>query len=150
MKRAIKVPQYADVSDFKAPAGVVTVQLDKVTNRLATPSCPEDYTVAFIAGTEPKDTCDQSYGDHRGFFTKIFGLGSPQVAAPPPDTNGPVPSAAGGPQGQTPGGEAAQAQPPKPKKKKGFLGRLFGKDSSDEEQDNGTNGAQNGNTNSPK
>jgi penicillin-binding protein 1B len=151
MKRAIKVPQYADVSDFKAPAGVVTVQLDKVTNRLATPSCPEDYTVAFIAGTEPKDTCDQSYGDHRGFFTKIFGLGPPPVAAPPANTNGPVPSVAAGPQGQTSAnGEAAQAQPPKPKKKKGFFGRLFGKDGSDEEQDSGTNGAQNGNTNSPK
>ena len=37
----------------------------------------EDYTVAFIAGTEPKETCDQAFGDHRGFFTKIFGLGSP-------------------------------------------------------------------------
>jgi len=151
MKRAIKVPQYAAPTDFKAPAGVVTVQLDKVTNRLATPSCPEDYTVAFIAGTEPKDTCDQSYGDHRGFFTKIFGLGPPPVAAPPADTNGPVPSAAGGPQGQTSAnGEAAEAQQAKPRKKKGFFGRLFGKDGSDEQQDTGTNGAENGNTNSPK
>jgi penicillin-binding protein 1B len=150
MKRAIKVPQYADVTDFKAPQGVVTVQLDKVTNRLATPSCPEDYTVAFIAGTEPKDTCEQASGDHRGFFTKILGLGSPAVAAPPPNTNGPVSSEAGGPPGQAPAsGEAAQAQPPKPKKKKGFFGRLFGKDGSDEQQDTGTNPVQNGNNTSP-
>ncbi|MGA2369799.1 MAG: transglycosylase domain-containing protein [Candidatus Korobacteraceae bacterium] len=149
MKRAIKVPQYADVSDFKAPPGVVTVQLDKVTNRLATPSCPEDYTVAFIEGTQPKDTCDQSYGDHRGFFTKIFGLGAPQVAAPPPNTNGP-PSSASGPQGPTAAGEAAQAQPAKSKKKKGFFGRLFGKsDGSDEQQDTGTNPGQNGNNTNP-
>jgi len=150
MKRAIKVPQYADVTDFKAPQGVVTVQLDKVTNRLATPSCPEDYTVAFIAGTEPKDTCEQASGDHRGFFTKILGLGPPAVAAPPPNTNGPVSSEAGGPPGQAPAsGEAAQAQPPKPKKKKGFFGRLFGKDGSDEQQDTGTNPVQNGNNTSP-
>jgi penicillin-binding protein 1B len=150
MKRAIKVPQYADVSEFKAPQGVVTVQLDKVTNRLATPSCPEDYTVAFIEGTEPKDTCDQTTGDHRGFFTKILGLGAPAVAAPPPNTNGPVVTAAGQ-QGQSPpSGEAAQAQPPKAKKKKGFFGRIFGKGDSDEEQDNGTNAAQNGNNTSPK
>ncbi|MFZ0793250.1 MAG: transglycosylase domain-containing protein [Candidatus Korobacteraceae bacterium] len=149
MKRAIKVPQYADVSDFKAPQGVVTVQLDKVTNRLATPACPEDYTVAFIAGTEPKDTCEQTSGDHRGFFSKVLGLGAPTVAAPP-NTNGPVSSAAGDPQAPA-GGDAAQAQPPKPKKKKGFFLRFFGHgDSSDEEQDSGTNAEQNGNTTSPK
>ncbi len=69
---------------------MVEVTLDKVTNRLATPSCPQTYTVAFIAGTEPKETCDQAAGDHRGFFSKIFGLGSPAVAAPPPTTNGVV------------------------------------------------------------
>src|ERR1700684_342149 len=97
MKRAVKLPQYADLKEFSQPSGVVQVQLDKVTNRLATPSCPEDYTVAFIAGTEPKETCDQASGDHRGFFTKIFGLGSPPVAAPPPTTNGPVQSADGNP-----------------------------------------------------
>jgi penicillin-binding protein 1B len=151
MKRAIQVPQYADVSDFKAPPGVVTVQLDKVTNRLATPSCPEDYTVAFIEGTEPKDTCDQGYGDHRGFFTKILGLGPPPVAAPPPTTNGPLPSAGSSPATQPPGGEAARVQPPKPKKKRGFFSRVFGRgDSSEDEQDNGTDAAQNGNNASPK
>ena len=152
MKRAIKVPQYADVSDFKAPPGVVTVQLDKVTNRLATPACPEDYTVAFISGTEPKETCEQASGDHRGFFTKILGLGAPGTAAPPPNTNGPVSSAAGDPQGQAPAdGGAAQTQPQKPKKKKGFFLRFFGHgDDGDEEQDSGTNAGQNGNNTSPK
>ena len=121
MKRAIKVPQYADVNDFKAPQGVVTVQLDKVTNRLATPSCPEDYTVAFIAGTEPKETCEQASGDHRGFFTKILGLGAPGSAAPSPNTNGPVSSAAGDPQGQAPADDEAAQTQQKPKKKKGFF-----------------------------
>ncbi len=58
MKRAVKLPQYSDAKNFPAPSGVVQVTLDKVTNRLATPSCPQDYTVAFIAGTEPTETCD--------------------------------------------------------------------------------------------
>ena len=75
---------------FSAPSGVVEVQLDKVTNRLATAACPQDYYVAFIAGTEPKETCEQAFTDHRGFFSKILGLGSPEVAPPPPTTNGPV------------------------------------------------------------
>ena len=119
MKRAVKLPQYSDTKSFTQPSGVVTVQLDKVTNRLATPSCPEDYSVAFIAGTEPKETCDQAFGDHRGFFSKIFGIGSPAVAAPPATTNGPVPSVANAPPGQTPAsGDTAQAQPPQTKKKK--------------------------------
>ncbi len=63
---------------FTQPEGVVDVQLDKITNRLATPSCPDDYTIAFIAGTEPHDTCDQT-GGMRGFFSRMFG--EPESAA---------------------------------------------------------------------
>jgi penicillin-binding protein 1B len=150
MKRAVKLPQYSNTKDFTAPSGVVNVTLDKVTNRLATPSCPDDYTVAFIAGTEPKETCEQSFGDHRGFFTKIFGLGSPAVAAPPATTNGAVP-AAGAP-GQPPGTAGmAQAQPEnQQKKKRGFFSRLFGRgDHGDEAQNNGTGSTQNGNNPNP-
>ncbi len=147
MKRAVQLPQYADTKEFPAPSGVVNVTLDKATNLLATASCPQDYTVAFIAGTEPKETCDQSFGDHRGVVSKIFGLGSPPVAAPPPGTNGP----------QTTAGTAAgvpvevgnDGQPKK--KKKGFFSRLFGHgDSSDQEQNNGTGAPQNGNNPNPK
>src|SRR5208337_2909914 len=75
MKRAVKLPQYSDARNFPAPSGVVEVTLDKLTNRIATPSCPQDYTVAFIAGTEPKETCDEAFADHRGIVTKILGLG---------------------------------------------------------------------------
>src|ERR1700676_662659 len=53
MKKAVVLPRYADVRAFSQPAGVVDVQLDKTTNLLATPACPEDYSAAFIAGTEP-------------------------------------------------------------------------------------------------
>ncbi len=151
MKRAVALPQYADVKDFTAPSGVVTLDLDKVTNLIATPSCPQDYSVAFIAGTEPKQTCDQASADHRGFFTKIFGLGSPPVAAPPPSTNGPVPPGTPGVQnGQN--AQTAQTQQEQPKKKKkGFFSRLFGRgDNGDESQADGTNATQNGNNSPPK
>jgi len=152
MKRAVKLPQYSDTREFTAPSGVVTVKLDKVTNRLATPACPDDYTVAFIAGTEPKETCEQGFGDHRGFFTKIFGLGTPSVTAPPPNTNGPVQAAAGAAMPQPPSGETAQGQQAEQKKKKrGFFSRLFGRgDRGDEEQNSGTGSPNNGNTPSPK
>ncbi len=139
---------------FSAPSGVVTGAAgqgdepagDAVVSR-------RTYTVAFIAGTEPKETCDQASGDHRGFFTKIFGLGSPPVAAPPPTTNGPVQSADGNPPTQaSPNGDPAQAQQASSrKKKKGFFSRLFGKgDSGDEQQNSGANTAENGNNPSPK
>jgi len=150
MKRAVKLPQYSETRDFTPPSGVVMVTLDKGTNRIATPSCPDDYTVAFIAGTEPRETCEQGFGDHRGFFTKIFGLGPPPVAAPPPNTNGAPPPGMGAP-GQPAGGGVAQSQPPQQKKKKhGFFSRLFGRgDHGDEQQNNGTGSAENGNNTNP-
>ncbi len=71
MKKAVTLPQYSDVKPFNQPEGVVDVQLDKITNRLATPACPDDYTIAFVAGTEPHDTCDQA-SRVQGFFSRIF------------------------------------------------------------------------------
>src|SRR5207245_10982309 len=83
MKKAVALPQYSDVKPFTQPSGVVDVQLDKITNRLATPSCPETYTAAFAAGTEPRDTCDQGTGI-KGFFSRIFGSGADKPLPPAP------------------------------------------------------------------
>jgi len=105
MKKAVTLPQYSDVHAFSQPSGVVDVQLDKITNRLATPSCPDTYIAAFIAGTEPRDTCDQAAGV-KGFFSKIFGVGGEKVVPPAP-----------------PG---AQADQDTTKKKKGFFGKIAG------------------------
>ena len=156
MKRAVKLPQYGNATNFPAPSGVVEVQLDKVTNRLATASCPQTYTVAFIEGTEPTETCEQGFGDHHGFFTRIFGLGTPPVAPPPPNTNGPVDGVASGVPGTGADGingqSEAERQAP-PKKKKGFFSRLFGGSKSGgngQQQRNGTNGSENGNNSEPK
>lgn len=102
MKKAVTLPRYADVRPFAQPPGVVDVQLDKGTNRLATPSCPDDYTAAFIAGTEPSETCDQQGGAH-GFFSRVFGLGT-EKPLPPPGT-------------QQPGEQD-------PNKKKGIFGKI--------------------------
>jgi penicillin-binding protein 1B len=112
MKRAVALPQYSDVKTFSQPEGVVDVQLDKITNRLATPSCPDDYTIAFIAGTEPRDTCDQTAGTGQGFFSRIFG-GNSEKPLPP--------SAAGNPQTAT--GVQSEEEA---KKKKGFFGKIAG------------------------
>ncbi|HKD02822.1 MAG TPA: PBP1A family penicillin-binding protein [Terriglobales bacterium] len=111
MKKAVLLPQYSDVKPFTQPTGVVDVQLDKATNLLATPSCPQTYTAAFVAGTEPSQTCDQPTGV-KGFFSKIFGLGQDKVLPPPP---------AGA---QT--GQAATDPTQDPKKKRGLFGKFVG------------------------
>jgi len=126
MKKAIDLPQYADVQPFAQPPGVVDVQLDKTTNLLATPSCPETYTMAFIAGTEPNQTCDQR-GGIKAVFSRIFGLGTdkalpppaaPAAASPPPRTQAIVAAS-------TPA-KPADAAAQDAKKKKGFFGKLAG------------------------
>jgi penicillin-binding protein 1B len=110
MKKAVALPQYSDMRSFSQPSGVVDVQLDKSTNRLATPSCPETYTAAFVAGTEPRETCDQTSGVG-GFFSHLLGLGDKPL--PPP------------PQVEQAG---ADGQPPSEadKKKKGIFGKIVG------------------------
>ena len=152
MKRAVKLPQYSDAKNFPAPSGVVEVTLDKLTNRLATPTCPQDYTVAFIAGTEPTQTCEEAFTDHRGVFTKILGLGAPPVAPPPTTTNGAIPTASNGAPEQVESNEPTAAQQPAAKKKKGFFSRLFGRGDSngDQPQNNGTGTADNGSSAPPK
>ena len=103
MKKASALPQYSDMRPFVQPTGVVDVQLDKATNRLATPTCPDDYVAAFVAGTEPRETCDQQTGVV-GFFNRFFG-GGPKVLPPPP---------------QSANGQDLED----PKKKKGLFGKI--------------------------
>jgi penicillin-binding protein 1B len=135
------LPQFSDTKPFVPPAGVLQVQLDRNTNLLADATCPDDYTAAFLDGTQPTDSCDHSMGDQRNLFQKIFGLGQKPVNPPPPvqatkpaqppgQASPPQPSVAQN-QGQQP------AEDEKPKKKPGFWGRLFGKkDSSQQQQQN--------------
>jgi penicillin-binding protein 1B len=148
MKRAVKLPQYSDTQQFVPPPGVSEVKLDKATNLLADASCPDDWSAAFLDGTQPVTTCDQPANDQRNFFQKLFGLGqspAPKVGQPlppQPAQNGvaqpmqqPQQNSAQQPQQQQP----AQQPTPQPEKKKkpGFWGRLFGhKDNSPDQNQN--------------
>jgi penicillin-binding protein 1B len=117
MKSASALAQYANMQPFAQPTGVVDVQLDKATNLLATPACPETYTAAFIIGTEPTTTCDQSTGI-KGFFSRILGIGN-EKPLPPPSGNGEAVQ----PGSQTAAGQDGAADD---KKKKGFFGKIAG------------------------
>jgi penicillin-binding protein 1B len=141
MKNAVKLPQYSDTKEFVPPPGVVQVRLDDNTNLLADAACPDDYTAAFLDGTQPTDTCDHSIGDQRNIFQKIFGLGQrPVTEAPQPPRVGQTPA-------QPAPSQAAPSQPAvaqdqtddqnqnQKKKKRGFWAKLFGK-KDDKQQDN--------------
>jgi penicillin-binding protein 1B len=128
MKRAIALPQYKDgVKPFSPPPGVVEVSLDKVTNYLATPVCPNDYPAAFIAGTEPSQTCEMTAGDQRSFFQKLFGV-VPKPPAPPAGVNPAQQATQGVATAVQPGqpGQGTPAADDDSKKKKGFFGKIFG------------------------
>jgi penicillin-binding protein 1B len=121
MKRAIQLPAYRNVRPFTPPDGVVNLNLDKLTNRIATATCPDDYNAAFILGTEPQETCDQTSADQRGFFSKLFGLG-PKPLPPPAVSNINQQQ-----QRQQPAQNVQTNQPEDPnQKKKGFFGKIFG------------------------
>ena len=109
MKKASALPRYSNMQSFSQPSGVVDVQLDKITNLLATPACPQTYTAAFIVGTEPTSTCDQG-GGVKGVLSRIFGLGNQQPQPP-------------------------QSGPTADQKKKGLLGKFAGIFKSDKPSD---------------
>jgi penicillin-binding protein 1B len=44
-------------SSFAAPDGIVFVDIDKDTGRIAAPGCPRIMREAFLAGSEPRDVC---------------------------------------------------------------------------------------------
>jgi penicillin-binding protein 1B len=128
MNAAVQLPQYSDTEQFVPPPGVVQVQLDDATNLLADAACPNDWTAAFLDGTQPTGTCDHPTGGLGGFFQKLFGVGQPSVNSPPPPkvTLQPNPKGAS-PAQPAPTQNQNTGQGEKQKKKRGFWSRLFGR-----------------------
>jgi len=137
MKRAVLLPEFSDVKPFSPPQGVIRLTLDKNTNQVATPACPDDYTTAFIEGTQPTQTCDQS-ADHGNVFQRILGLepkpGAPVSNAPAGAASASGVAASGAADGS--GSSSTASTDAEKAKKKGFWGRLFGGSNSDKKDDN--------------
>jgi len=140
MKHAVQLPQYSDTRQFPTPNGLSTVRLDRVTNLLADASCPQDYDAVFLDGTAPTQTCDQSAGDQRTVFQKLFGIGKESPVAPPGAPANGLPAMPAQPTGSQAAAAGAQPGPAPPppdeqkKKKKGFFAKLFGKGGDDNKQ----------------
>ncbi|MHB8390001.1 MAG: transglycosylase domain-containing protein [Acidobacteriaceae bacterium] len=140
MKNAVKLPQYSDTQYFDPPAGITEVTLDKATNLIADAACPDDYTAAFLDGTQPTGTCDHPNGDQRNIFQKMFGLGEkgatpPAIPPPPANVVQPKPPSGTNPaSGENGAQNQNRAEPTK--KKKGFFGKIFGVFKGDDKNQN--------------
>ena len=117
---------------FTPPQGVVQLTLDKNTNQIATPACPDDYTTAFIEGTQPTQTCEQTA--HGNVFQRIFGM-EPHPTPTPPASNTVGNTTAPAPAQPAATQNAGQVGEPE-KKKKGFWSRVFGGSKDDNKDDN--------------
>ena len=130
MNRAIKLPQYSDMTSFTAPSGVSVIRIDKATNLPADATCPNDYSAAFLDGTVPQGTCSHMGENSQSFIQKLFGGGGSSEPPPATPQNSPTqpsptpPSRPANPYSSpNPTVPAAQPAPPK---KKGFFRKLFG------------------------
>jgi penicillin-binding protein 1B len=74
MKKAVLLPQYSDTNQFVPPTGVDIVAIDRASKLLSDASCPESFNAAFLAGTQPTETCDHP-AEHRSLLQKLFGTG---------------------------------------------------------------------------
>jgi penicillin-binding protein 1B len=149
MTRALNYREYRDTKPFRAPNGIVSIDVDPTTGMPATPSCPQSRPEVYIAGTEPVGYCTLHGG--RGGPTTVSGWETPAPTGPAPGQVA-TPSFTGSTgdgrnAGESPASRAARqaagvpltpptakaAPPPakpdekkEPEKKKGFFQKIIG------------------------
>jgi penicillin-binding protein 1B len=142
MKRAHQRREYRNVTDWDAPDGIVSVEVDPASGQLATASCPAARDEVFVSGSQPVELCRF----HGGGLTHVAGWETAPAPAAPQVAQQRTPSApmaaardgAGNSESTRPGlrTENASAGPDSttgsvkpsprdiPKDKRGFFGRL--------------------------
>ena len=123
MKRAHEHREYRNVSEFEAPVGVVSAQIDPASGQLATAACPKVRTEYFIEGTQPVEMCQL----HGGGGTQVASWETAPAGQAGRDRSagaGNQPRERVGQDAPPTGQEQAPATPPKPPKKKSLLDRL--------------------------
>jgi len=120
MKRAHTYRKYRRARQFEPPEGVITVNIDARTGRLAAAGCGSDpVPEVFIAGTQPVTMCD-------GAGTQVAGWDfsdtpKPAVVAAAPARRRASASGSSTPRQVT----IEQPAPPPRKKRKGIFGRIL-------------------------
>lgn len=121
MKRAHRHREYRGVMPFSPPDGVVIVDIDPLSGRLATAACPKPVSEVFLAGTQPVELCHLHGGRSRTLISswesypapspQSVRASSPRAAAQPRSTPPPQPP-------------SHQDRTPQPPPRKGFWGRI--------------------------
>jgi membrane carboxypeptidase/penicillin-binding protein len=112
---------------FRPPSGIVAVEIDGASGRLATDDCRRArdgivYTEYFARGTEPIDICPV----HRAHLLRALGIPFGRSSAPVVVAQESAPPTVAEVRPPSPA-VAQQAPPPPPEKKKhGFWSRVFG------------------------
>ena len=122
MKRAHEHREYHNVSEFEAPAGVVSVQIDPLSGELATAACPKVRTEFFIEGTQPVEMCRL----HGGGIAQVAGWETSQPARTSEPVNQPVAAQQRTAQNSAPPLPETAPRNQEPPKRKGFFERLRG------------------------
>jgi penicillin-binding protein 1B len=148
MTRALNYREYRDTKPFRAPPGIVSIDVDPTTGMPATASCPQSRPEVYIAGTEPVGFCTVHGG--RGGPATVTSWETPTAPTTQPAVGTPSFTASPGdgrPSSESPASRAArqsggvpasrsvaksEPEPAKPEekkpeqKKKGIFQRIFG------------------------
>lgn len=85
MKKALDFREYRDTKPFRAPDGIVTIDVDPLSGMPATPMCPSSRPEVYIAGTQPVGGCPLHGG--RNGITTITGWSTEAPVIDPGATN---------------------------------------------------------------
>jgi 1A family penicillin-binding protein len=127
--RFMKLATAKDKADtFKMPSGLTAVSVCRLSGQLPTPSCDRVITEYFARGSGPTEVCQLHGPFANGQLAAAFPGASPAtVDMPQPavqHTDAPAVAASQPPTDVV----TAKETPEEPKKKRGFWGRIFGRD----------------------
>ncbi len=128
MKRALEYREYRNVRQFRAPDGIVSVQIDPLSGKLATAACPGARAEVFIGGTQPLESCPLHGGAQQGvtyaagWETSAAAEESPKLKAPASVARSRAPRSSVSKANAVP----PASEPGKPKEKQGFWRRALG------------------------
>jgi len=129
--RFMKVATASDKPDtFKMAEGLTTVSVCRLSGKLPSPGCDRLITEYFARGTTPTEICDQhgfsTSGQLAAMFPSSTTNGNSAEVQPPPVKTPDVAAVAAS--GEPSGIVTAAATGDEPKKKRGFWGRIFGRE----------------------
>jgi penicillin-binding protein 1B len=125
MKRAAEYREYRNMKPFRAPDGIVSVEIDPLSAKLAVAGCPGRRAEVFIGGTQPVESCPLHGGAQQG-VTYAAGWETGAAAEETPKLKAPAAPARPRRAAVSKAQSAPAPEPEKPKEKAGLWRRVLG------------------------